>query len=118
MWQIEGDDIKWWMPVWRDLGVEEGAVFDALLESSLVVLNVSKFWEAAITCRGKKPAIENMPKGAMKGRGNTLSRIAQFKKLKHCDATSYRPIVDEQDFDECYVYHMAYELDVLIAKKQ
>ena len=119
MWQVEGEDTKWWMPIWQDMGAEEADVFDALLEASLLVLNISKFREAAFNCRGKKPKTERLPKGVIiAGRGNTLARVAQYKKLKCCEATKYRPIVDESDFDDCYVYHLAFELDVLSAKKE
>ena len=117
MWQLPGDGTKWWMPVWRDLSDALTDVVDALLEADLVVLNLSLFREATFNCLGKRPKTKELSRGTIKGgRGNQLRRIGNEQGIVPCFASFYRPIESESDFDECYVFHMAMELDLMVTR--
>ena len=117
MWQLPQSSVKYWMSAWRDAGEAERGVLEALFRSSLLVIDISHFREAAYNCLGVMPVTKRIAKGTIVGgRGNALARIAQLKRVKFCAASSHRPVVDENDFDQCYKFHMAHELEILVTR--
>ena len=118
MWQLPNSSRKLWMPVLRDMGKPEMKVMDVLLVSDLVMIDLCHFSEAVENCLHKSPKTQRIAKGTLKGgRGHILQRLAKDRNLSACLATSHRPIVDEQDMDACFVWHMAHEVDLLINRK-
>ena len=117
MYQIPGSSTKHWMPIWRDLGDAEMGVVDALLDSQLLLIDISHFREAAFNAVGRKPSVERIPKGRLKGgRGHILKELGSKMKLAMCEASSFRPIAianGEDDFDAAYIWHMCHELELV-----
>ena len=118
MWQLPNSNKKRFMPVSRDLGGPELEVMNDLLLSDLVLIDLCNFGEAVGNCLHRSPSTERIAKGTLKGgRGHILQRLAKERKMSACLATSSRPIVDERDIDECFLWHMAHELDLLMKRK-
>ena len=118
MWQLPNSSEKFWMFVSRELGESGMGVMDALLGTDLVLVDLCRFSEAVQNCLHKTPKTERIAKGTLKGgRGHILQRLAKDRKINACLATSSRPIVDENDLDDCFIWHMAHELDLLVRRR-
>ena len=118
MFQLPDSNEKLWMSVPRELGKPGMGVMDALLETDLVLVDLCHFSEAVQNSLRKAPKTERIAKGTLKGgRGHILQRLAKDRKIVACLATSSRPIVDDSDFDSCFLWHMAHELDLLVKRR-
>ena len=118
MWQLPGSDEKFWLSVSRKSGGSDLEVMDALLGADLVLVDLNHFSEAVNNCLHKTPKTERIARGTLKGgRGHILQRLAKDRRMTACLATSSRPIVDERDLDDCFIWHMAHEVDLLVNRK-
>ena len=118
MWQLPNSNEKFWIPFSRELGESGMGVMDALLGTDLVLVDLCHFSEAVQNCLHKSPKTERIAKGTLKGgRGHILQRLAKDRRIVACLATSSRPIIDDRDFDSCFLWHMAHELDLLVKRR-
>ena len=114
MWQTKQSSVKFWMPVYSNMEDILQKVVDAVLDSELMLVDLCKFELAVLNCLHKTPKVKRIPKGIIKGgRGPTMEFLAKKGKRLACGATSERPIVNEKDYDDCYLWHLANEVDLL-----
>ena len=115
MWQLPDDDAKYWMDV-LDMDDNRKLTAAVLLKSDLAVLESSFFTHLAGELFDVRPVIKQAYQDTRAlGNKNSLEAMIRKQKRGHCGAAKIRPIFSKEDMNESYLYHLAWELDILAA---
>ena len=112
MWQYDGENKKLWIDC-QSAPEAFKALMEALISKAKRVHEASIFGVAVYnTFKILAPQLESI--SPPKGKGNKdPRRISTAHRREKCVATRKRLIKDRTDIDNCYLYHLAWELDLV-----
>ena len=112
MWQHDNSHQKYWLNC-LTRSTDLLTLAKALLEKGKHIHDPCNFTRAAVSTFGTD--CSNLsPIPAQKGKNtNVAQKIASIQRRPSCLASRRRVIINDKDFDLCFLFHAALELDVL-----
>ena len=112
MWQFPGCDKKYWLDCLK-LSPEGNRLATSLLLKCKNIQDVSNFKQlTTYQFNVALPDIKSIPAPAGR-RARVVNKVATCKGRPSCVATRQRLILNRKDMNECFLFHLAWELENL-----